>query len=113
MMTELREADSEAIALRLREELARRRISRQALADMARLTLRAPLPLLRFVPPKGSVVLDGVSLTINEVKDDTFSVLIIPHTLEVTTFGAIKVGEAVNLEVDMMARYVARLMETR
>jgi riboflavin synthase len=87
--------------------------TRDALTDMARLTLRAPLPLLRFVPPKGSVVLDGVSLTVNEVKDDTFSVLIIPHTLEVTTFGAIKAGEAVNLEVDMMARYVARLMETR
>ena len=87
--------------------------TRDALTDMARLTLRTPLPLLRFVPPKGSVVLDGVSLTVNEVKDDTFSVLIIPHTLEVTTFGAIKAGEAVNLEVDMMARYVARLMETR
>ncbi len=87
--------------------------TRDALTDMARLTLRAPLPLLRFVPPKGSIVLDGVSLTVNEVKDDTFSVLIIPHTLEVTTFGAIKAGEAVNLEVDMMARYVARLMETR
>ena len=87
--------------------------TRDALTDMARLTLRTPLPLLRFVPPKGSVVLDGVSLTVNEVKEDTFSVLIIPHTLEVTTFGAIKAGEAVNLEVDMMARYVARLMETR
>jgi len=87
--------------------------TRDALTDMARLTLRTPLPLLRFVPPKGSVVLDGVSLTVNEVKDDTFSVLIIPHTLEVTTFGEIMAGEAVNLEVDMMARYVARLMETR
>ena len=85
----------------------------EALTGMARFTLRAPKPHMRFIAPKGSVVLDGVSLTVNEVKDDTFSVLIIPHTLEVTTFGTAKAGEAMNLEVDMMARYVARLMETR
>ena len=88
-------------------------IANEALTGMARLTLRAPKPFMRFVAPKGSVVLDGVSLTVNEVKDDTFSVLIIPHTLEVTTFGAIKAGEGMNLEVDMMARYVVRLIETR
>ena len=88
-------------------------VANEALTGMARLTLRSPKKLMRFIAPKGSVVLDGVSLTVNEVKDDTFSVLIIPHTLEVTTFGAIKASEAMNLEVDMMARYVARLMETR
>jgi riboflavin synthase len=88
-------------------------VANDALTGMARMTLRAPKPLMRFVASKGSVVLDGVSLTVNEVKDDTFSVLIIPHTLEVTTFGAVKAGDAMNIEVDMMARYVARLMETR
>ena len=74
--------------------------------------LRAPAELARFIAPKGSVALDGVSLTVNEVADDTFSVLIIPHTLAVTTLGALVVGDAVNLEVDLMARYAARLMET-
>ena len=72
-----------------------------------------PKPLARFIAQKGSVALDGVSLTVNEVKDDTFSVLIIPHTLAVTTLGALKQGDSVNLEVDVMARYAARLMETR
>jgi riboflavin synthase len=64
-------------------------ISREDLPDMARLTLRAPLPLMRFVAQKGSVALDGVSLTVNDVTTDTFSVLIIPHTLSVTTLGAV------------------------
>ena len=86
---------------------------REDLTDMARLTLRVPKPLARFIAQKGSVALDGVSLTVNEVTDDTFSVLIIPHTLGVTTFGALKAGDALNLEVDVMARYAARLMETR
>jgi riboflavin synthase len=88
-------------------------IAREDLTDMARLTLRAPKPLMRYVAPKGSVALDGVSLTINGVADDTFSVLIIPHTLSVTTLGAAKPGDAMNIEVDLMARYAARLMETR
>ena len=88
-------------------------IAHEALTDMARLSLRAPKALMRFVAPKGSVALDGVSLTVNDVKGDAFSVLIIPHTLEVTTFGAAKAGQAMNLEVDMMARYAARLIETR
>ncbi len=61
---------------------------------MARLTLRAPPELARFIAPKGSVALDGVSLTVNEVDGDRFSVLIIPHTLEVTTFGALRAGRA-------------------
>jgi riboflavin synthase len=79
---------------------------------MARLVFRAPAPLSRFIAAKGSVALDGVSLTVNEVAGDEFSVLIIPHTLAVTAFGALSVGDAVNLEVDLMARYVARLTGT-
>ena len=80
---------------------------------MARFVLRAPRELARFIAPKGSVALDGVSLTVNEVEGDTFSVLIIPHTLQVTTFGALAKGDDVNLEVDTMARYAARLMEMK
>jgi riboflavin synthase len=86
-------------------------LRREDLTDMARFTFRAPAELARFVAPKGSVALDGVSLTVNEAAQDTFSVLIIPHTLEVTTLAALAVGETVNLEVDLMARYAARLME--
>ncbi len=88
-------------------------IARHDLTDMARLALRVSKPLARFIAPKGSVALDGVSLTVNEVEGDTFAVLIIPHTLSVTTFGALKQGAALNIEVDLMARYAARLMETR
>src|SRR5882724_11933225 len=87
--------------------------AREDLTDMARLTLRVPKTLARFIAQKGSVALDGVSLTVNEVTDDTFSVLIIPHTLSVTTFGALKPGDPINLEIDVMARYAARLMDTR
>ncbi|MCA3636718.1 MAG: riboflavin synthase [Methylobacterium sp.] len=78
----------------------------------ARFMLRAPKPLHRFIAAKGSVALDGVSLTVNLVEDDLFSVLLIPHTLAVTTFGARKAGNHVHLEIDMMARYAARLAET-
>ena len=88
-------------------------LERQDLTEMARLTLRAPAPLARFIAAKGSVAVDGVSLTVNEVAGDTFTVLIIPHTLKVTTLGAWAVGTEINLEVDLMARYAARLMETR
>jgi riboflavin synthase len=87
--------------------------ARDDLTDMARFTLRVPAPLARFIATKGSVALDGVSLTVNEVEDDTFSVLIIPHTLAVTTLSALRAGDALNLEVDLMARYAARLLETR
>jgi riboflavin synthase len=87
--------------------------AREDLTDMARLTLRAPRELMRFVATKGSVSLDGVSLTVNEVTADTFAVLIIPHTLSVTTLGGAQPGTAMNLEIDLMARYAARLMETR
>jgi riboflavin synthase len=88
-------------------------VSREDLPDMARLTFRASPALMRFVAQKGSVALDGVSLTVNDVTDATFSVLIIPHTLSVTTLGAVKPGDRLNLEIDLMARYAARLMETR
>jgi riboflavin synthase len=85
-------------------------VSRQDMPEMARFVVRAPLPLARFIASKGSVALDGVSLTINEVVGEAFSVLVIPHTLAVTTLGAWRVGTDVNLEVDLMARYAARLL---
>jgi riboflavin synthase len=86
-------------------------VGREDLAHMARLTFQAPPQLSRFIAPKGSVALDGVSLTVNEAEGDRFAVLIIPHTLNVTTFGALRAGDSVNLEVDLMARYAARLIE--
>jgi riboflavin synthase len=86
--------------------------AREDLNDMAQLSFRAPSALARFIAAKGSVALDGVSLTVNAVDGDTFSVLIIPHTLRVTTLGAIRTGEQLNLEVDLMARYAARLLES-
>jgi len=86
-------------------------IARDDLPDMARMWFRVPSELARFIAPKGSVALDGISLTINEVEGERFSVLIIPHTLKVTTLGALRVGARLNLEVDQMARYAARLLE--
>ena len=77
----------------------------------ARFVLRAPPELMRFIAEKGSVTLDGTSLTVNAVERDTFSVLLIPHTLAVTTWGERGAGDRVNLEVDLMARYAARLVE--
>jgi riboflavin synthase len=88
-------------------------VARDDLTEMARLTFQAPPQLSRFIAAKGSVALDGVSLTVNEVKDDLFEVLIIPHTLAVTTFAALRAGDGVNLEADLMARYAARLIEPR
>jgi riboflavin synthase len=87
--------------------------ARESLTEMARLTFRAPAHLARFIAAKGSVALDGVSLTVNEVSGDEFTVMIIPHTLAVTTFGKLARGDRVNLEVDLMARYAARLIEAR
>jgi riboflavin synthase len=87
--------------------------AREDLTDMARLTLRVPKPLSGFIAQKGSVALDGISLTVNTVDDDTFSVLIIPHTLKMTTLGERQPGDELNFEVDLMARYAARLMESR
>ncbi|HKK97574.1 MAG TPA: riboflavin synthase [Marivita sp.] len=79
--------------------------------DSIRYTFEAPKSLARFIAPKGSVALDGTSLTVNEVNGTTFGVNLIPHTQDVTTWGASKVGDKVNLEIDTLARYVARLAE--
>ena len=87
-------------------------VTRDDFLDSASFTLRVPTTLSHFIAVKGSVALDGVALTVNKVKGDTFSVLIIPHTLQVTTFGKLEPGASLNLEVDQLARYVARLMET-
>ncbi|WP_343080119.1 riboflavin synthase [Ostreiculturibacter nitratireducens] len=79
--------------------------------DSTRFTFRAPESLAGFIAPKGSVALNGTSLTVNEVEGATFGVNIIPHTKAVTTWGNAKVGDLVNLEIDTLARYVARLRE--
>jgi riboflavin synthase len=79
--------------------------------DSTRLTFRAPEALARFIAPKGSVALNGTSLTVNEVDGRAFGVNIIPHTKAVTTWGQAGVGDLVNLEIDTLARYVARLQE--
>ncbi len=77
-----------------------------------RVRIRAPAPLHRFIAPKGSIAVDGVSLTVNEVEGDTFGVNLIPHTWEVTTLGGLQPGDRVNLEIDVLARYAARWLET-
>lgn len=77
-----------------------------------RVRIRAPRPLHRLIAPKGSIAVEGVSLTVNEVEDDVFGLNIIPHTFDVTTLGALKAGSRVNLEIDMLARYLARWQET-
>jgi riboflavin synthase len=77
-----------------------------------RVRIRAPRPLHRYIAPKGSITVEGVSLTVNEVDDDVFGLNLIPHTWEVTTLGALKPGARVNLEIDMLARYLARWRET-
>lgn len=79
--------------------------------DSTRVTLRAPQDLARFIAPKGSVALNGTSLTVNEVDGCDFGINFIPHTKEVTTWGEVRVGDRVNLEIDTLARYVARLAE--
>ncbi len=78
--------------------------------DSLRLAFAPPPELMRYIAAKGSVAADGVSLTVNEVDDETFGVNIIPHTRSHTTLGALTPGDAVNLEIDMVARYVARLL---
>lgn len=77
-----------------------------------RVQIRVPKPLHRFIAPKGSITVEGVSLTVNEVEDDVFGVNLIPHTWDVTTLGEMKPGVRVNLEIDMLARYLARWRET-
>lgn len=76
-----------------------------------RVTLRAPQDLARFIAPKGSVALNGTSLTVNEVDGCDFGINFIPHTKEVTTWGLVEVGDRINLEIDTLARYVARLSQ--
>jgi riboflavin synthase len=88
-------------------------VSRDDLPDMARFELATTRELARFIAPKGSITLDGVSLTVNTVQDVGFSVLIIPHTLSVTTLCGWRAGGEVNIEVDLMARYAARLTEMK
>jgi riboflavin synthase len=80
--------------------------------DSFRLKFKAPKPLHRFIAPKGSVALDGISLTVNDVEDQVFGVNIIPHTWRHTTLSQVRVGDSVNLEVDRLARYAARWFET-
>jgi len=79
--------------------------------DSTRITFRAPAELARFIAPKGSVALNGTSLTVNEVSGNTFGINVIPHTQQVTTWGDVRVGDRVNLEIDTLARYVARLAQ--
>ena len=80
--------------------------------DSTRVQLRAPEDLAKFIAPKGSVALNGTSLTVNEVEGAVFGINFIPHTKEVTTWGDVAMGDRVNLEIDTLARYVARLSET-
>jgi len=77
-----------------------------------RVKIKVPRPLHRYIAPKGSIAVEGVSLTVNEVEDDVFGVNIIPHTWDVTTLGQIVAGARVNLEIDVLARYAARWQET-
>jgi riboflavin synthase len=87
-------------------------VERRPEAQSVRFTFEAPTPLMPFIAPKGSVSLDGVSLTVNEVSGYRFGVNIIPHTLTCTNFGQTRPGQEMNLEIDMIARYVARLLGT-
>jgi riboflavin synthase len=84
---------------------------RRDFEGMAHFRFRAPADLAKFIAQKGSVALDGTSLTVNSVEGDEFEVLLIPHTLAVTTWGERRGGDHVNIEVDQMARYAARLLE--
>ncbi len=88
-------------------------VSRRDFDGMAHFEIRAPKELAKFIAEKGSVALDGTSLTVNGVDGDVFTVLIIPHTLSVTTWGSYKTGDKLNIEVDQMARYAARLIEAK
>ena len=88
-------------------------LARRDEGEAVRFTLEAPAPFARFIAPKGSVALDGTSLTVNRVEDRRFDVLLIRHSLQVTTWGERQPGDRVNLEVDTMARYAARLVEAQ
>lgn len=86
-------------------------VAREDEGDAVRFRLEAPRDLAKFIAPKGSVALDGTSLTVNKVEGTRFDVLLIHHSLQVTTWGERKVGDRVNIEVDTMARYAARLAD--
>jgi len=86
-------------------------VKREEEGDAMRFTLRVPENLARFIAQKGSVALDGTSLTVNGVNGNEFDVLLIRHSLQVTTWGDRKVGDKINIEIDQMARYAARLAE--
>lgn len=86
-------------------------VEREQDARAVRMRFQMPSTLAPFVAEKGSIAVDGVSLTVNAVTRDTFAVAIIPHTAAVTTLGQLNVGDAVNLEIDLIARYVARMRE--
>lgn len=86
-------------------------VAREGEGEAVRFRLEAPRELAKFIAPKGSVALDGTSLTVNKVEGTRFDVLLIHHSLQVTTWGERKVGDRVNLEIDTMARYAARLAE--
>jgi riboflavin synthase len=109
-------------ALRLGDELGGHMVSghvdgiaeilaRRDFDGMAHFLIRPPRELARFIAVKGSIALDGASLTVNAVGGDAFEILLIPHTVAVTTWGERKAGDQVNIEVDQMARYAARLMD--
>jgi riboflavin synthase len=87
-------------------------VSVEAEGGSHRVRIRAPRPLHRLIAAKGSITVEGVSLTVNEVEDDVFGLNLIPHTWDVTTLGALTPGARVNLEIDMLARYLARWRET-
>jgi len=88
-------------------------IERYPDGESVRFTFEAPADLAPFIAPKGSVALDGISLTVNEVEDSRFGVNIIPHTLAHTNLGEAEPGQRINLEIDLMARYVGRLLDSR
>ena len=87
-------------------------VGREDLGETTRFRFEAPVPLSRLIAPKGSVALDGTSLTVNGVEGAQFDCVLIPHTLQATTWNERRIGDRVNLEVDLIARYVARLAET-
>jgi len=88
-------------------------VSRQTIGEGVRVELRVPRDLASLVVEKGSIALDGISLTVNEVEKNRFGINIVPHTLTHTTLGAKKPGDRVNLEADVFARYIVRAMELR
>jgi riboflavin synthase len=88
-------------------------VERRDFDGMAHYDIEAPAAIARFIAEKGSVCLDGTSLTVNSVSGNRFTILLIPHTLEVTTWGERRTGDKLNIEVDLMARYAARLVEAR